>query len=290
MYSFFKNPLFLLHQLISFQYYCVMDKIFKFSLFFIKMSIYAANQQVCLLIHGTWGNNSSWHDPSSEFYKTLEANLLLSNIKLVNFNWPGKLSYEKRQIAGKNLANLINSYPTNTKFIIVSHSHGGNVGIIASQLLSEPKKISIFYSLGLPIDDLNYLPNMQVIEKFYNIFSFGDLYQTAIGMHQRVFSKIPGVYNINIEVNFQKPQHEDLHSPVIAKWLPYISKFFANLNYDSHYFARFYDNYPPNIFIDTQISEKLSFDNTLNERICLGLLGSYSSFRTPSDKCNFPAN
>lgn len=230
---------------------------------------------VAILIHGTWGIESAWHQPGALFYDTLKHNLLKNNIKLIDFNWSGKLSYQKRKDAGINLANLINSYPRNTAFILITHSHGGNVGIIASQLLNIPNQILAFYSLGLPVDVKNYLPNMQVIKNFYNIFSFGDLHQTAFGMHERILPISNGIYNVNIEINHVPPQHEELHGVSIAKWLMHIDKKLSNLsNCQAHFFARFYDNDAPNISIETELVKKINFDAKLHEKICLGMFRS----------------
>ncbi len=227
---------------------------------------------VAILIHGTWGLESAWHKSGALFYDTLKHSLLKNGIKLIDFNWSGKLSYQKRKEAGINLANLITSYPCNTRFILVTHSHGGNVGIIASQLLSPPHQIIAFYSLGLPVDTSSYLPNMQVIKNFYNIFSFDDTYQTAFGMHERILPVGQGIYNINIEINHQKPQHEALHSLAIAKWLTHVDQKLNNFNnYENHFFAEFYDNCLPKISVETNLAQKLSFDAHCHEKICIGL-------------------
>ena len=113
--------------------------------FFIFCFIYnglSKADQVCILVHGTWGSASEWHQPSGNFYKTLENSFNKLNTKLVDFSWCGSLSYEKREIAAARLVNLINSYSNTTKIILVAHSHGSNVGIIASQTIKAKSKIS----------------------------------------------------------------------------------------------------------------------------------------------------
>jgi len=235
---------------------------------------------VAILIHGTWGSNSRWHQPGNIFYETIKSHLLKEQIKLISFNWSGKLCYIKRQEAGVNLANLIHSYPASTNFILISHSHGGNVGIIASQILTTPDQIKSFYSLGLPIDTQNYLPNMQVVQNFYHIFSFGDIHQTVFGMHERIFPNLKGVYNINVEVNGIRPQHEDLHVIQIAKWLLEIDQVIKNFkNHSNHFFVKLYDNCKPAITLDNQIKQKLDYDKHWHERIQTSLLSPYSSGR-----------
>lgn len=246
-----------------------------------KFSYPLTPNRVAILIHGTWGLNSAWHQPGDLFYETLKASLAQAQIKLVNFNWSGKLCYAKRAAAGLNLANLILSYPVNTSFIIISHSHGGNIGIIASHQLTKKNQIEAFYSLGLPVDLTNYRPNMQVIQNFYHIFSFGDIHQTSLGMHERVFFDQPKVYNINIEINNTKPQHEDLHGLQIAKWLLEVDKIIKNFkNPSNHFFAKFNLDKAPNINTDTQIQAKLDYDKRWHERIQNSLLSTYSSGRS----------
>ncbi len=252
--------------------------------FFLSLSKFTcpvASNRVAILIHGTWGLNSAWHQPGDLFYETLKTCLAQAKIKLINFNWSGKLCYTKRAAAGLNLANLINSYPANTRFIIISHSHGGNVGIVACNQLTTKNQIEAFYSLGLPVDKINYLPNMQVIQNFYHIFPFGDIHQTALGIHERVFASQPRVYNINIEINKTKPQHENLHGLQIAKWLLEIDKIIKNFkNPSNHFFAKFNNNQAPEITIDSQIQAKLDYDQRWHERMQSSLLSTYSSGRS----------
>lgn len=280
-----------------------MHKIFLLLITFLSLSkscLPATRNTVAILIHGTWGLSSSWHQPGHIFYETLKNHLLQAKIKLINFNWSGKLCYDKRQAAGLNLANLIRSYPENTGFIIISHSHGGNVGIIASQNLTTSNQIEAFYSLGLPVDSQNYLPNMLVIKNFYHLFSFGDIHQTALGMHERVLPQKPRIYNVNIEIKKTKPQHEELHSAVIAKWLLQLAQGLKKLTSRSnHFFAIFNDTDLPVIGIDTKITEKLDYDQRWHARLHTSLLSPYSSGRsiinysdsvTSPDKCSLPAN
>lgn len=244
-----------------------MCKIFIILIMIVNNSNIASASQVCILIHGTWGLQSDWHTPGHPFYEILNRNLAEQQIKLVSFTWCGTLSYEKRKIAGLNLAKLIDSYEPSTNLIIIAHSHGGNVGIIASQYLQEHHKISHFYALGTPFDDVNYQPNLQVIQNFYNIFSFGDLYQTALGMHQRVLPLKAGIYNINIEINHQKPTHEDLHSPMIATWLLKLPTYLKKVSCNHQLFAQFYDHHAPDISIEKSFEAKQNQDLNLHGQI-----------------------
>ena len=119
----------------------------KFKLIFYKIliisSAISSNDKICILIHGTWANQSDWHNPGGQFHETLKNNYKEQNIKLISFNWSGTLSYQKRNQAGQRLAELINSYPPKTNFILIGHSHGNNVGIIASQQIKQKNKIEL---------------------------------------------------------------------------------------------------------------------------------------------------
>lgn len=252
-----------------------------FALLTIKLEI-TANNKICILIHGTWAANSNWHKPGGEFYETLKEKFSKQKIKLINFNWSGTLSYEKRQLAGQRLADLIDSYPQTTTITLVTHSHGGNVGIVASQLLKKKNKIEYFYALGTPIDEDNYTPNMRVISSFYNLFSFGDTYQTVLGFHSRTFSPHPKICNINIEIEDKKPQHEILHSKIIAKWVPILPLVTNRFDWQTPLYANFFEYIAPAVRVDQNFKEKMARDMKLHELMCLHMLGSYSDTRGSS--------
>lgn len=228
---------------------------------------------VCVLVHGTWAATALWHQPGGEFYETLKTQLATTNIPLVDFNWCGSLAHAQRKRGAIRLAELIKSYPKSTQFILVTHSHGGNVGILASQLLKTPKQITAFYALGTPIEATNYYPNLQVIEQFYNLFSFGDLYQTVLGLHQRIFPPNRQIHNISVEVDQIRPQHEDLHCPTLAKWLLKIPSCIQALGLDAPQplAACFSSNSSIEVKVDKEAEEKLERDQRLNRLIYLNL-------------------
>ncbi len=91
-----------------------------------------------ILVHGTFGLDSTWYRPGGKFYKTLEQHATTLNQKLVPFTWSGKLSDKARIQAAESLAALILSYPKDEPIILIGHSHGGNVIILASRLLNDP--------------------------------------------------------------------------------------------------------------------------------------------------------
>jgi len=230
--------------------------------------------QVCILVHGTWATNADWHQPGGEFYEMLKAQLAMEEIALVDFNWCGALSHTQRQKAAIRLAELIKSYPPWVQFILVTHSHGGNVGILASQILKRAGCINAFFALGTPIEPEIYHPNLAIINSFYNLFSFGDLYQTVLGFHKRTLPFMPGIYNISIEINDARPQHEQLHNETIAKWLLQLPAAIKKSKADGSQplLAKFSQYLPPELGIDLDFDLKTQYDCYINKVIRKKLL------------------
>src|SRR5439155_24770721 len=120
-------------------------------LFFVSSFLVVSETSVCahdkqtdsvvyIVVHGTWPKNhriKSWYRPGSDFFKALEESVCTSNGKVNSFLWSGKNDDSARKHDAYVLAKLIESYPSNTKIIIVAHSHGANVGFLASQELAK---------------------------------------------------------------------------------------------------------------------------------------------------------
>ena len=223
---------------------------------------------VAILVHGTWAVSESWCQPGGDFYQVLEKQLAIKQIPLLSFAWSGKLSYAERTRASQSLVALIKSYPEGTKFILISHSHGGNVSMAASQILCDCGQILTLYNLGTPIDSENYQPNMQTVQYCFNIFSFGDLYQPILGFYQRVLPKHDRVYNISLEVDGANPNHEDLHSVVIAKNLLELGSWAVGFSSEQILAARIYGQQLKSICVDLEIKTKLERDQRLQAAIC----------------------
>jgi hypothetical protein len=97
------------------------------------------------LVHGTWPYGffahrirrlrrpeSTWFHQNSAFYKTLESQL--PGAEIVPFLWSGNNSYLARHVAAEQLARRLADYydPGNPpQQIIIGHSHGGNVALLA---------------------------------------------------------------------------------------------------------------------------------------------------------------
>ena len=184
----------------------------------------AENPGIYILVHGTWGADAEWHQSSSDFYKTLEVSAQRYNKKIVSFTWSGKFNHKNRVKAAKQLVKLICSYPEHTSINIISHSHGSNVGNIASQLLSESKQhknmIDSFFAFGTPVDTKKYMPNMNAIKRYYNFFSYNDWVQPILGFFERVYPPHHRIANLRLIIDCMHPSHRSILVPAIARWLP----------------------------------------------------------------------
>lgn len=199
------------------------------SLFFLLYSINIFPHEhsgIFILIHGTWGSKSDWYKPESEFFKTLEQSARTINHKVIPFMWSGCFNHESRNVAGAMLAKLIQSYPHHMHITIVAHSHGGNAAIIASQILAHDPynkhKIDALFTLGTPINEQSYKPDMSIIKKIYNFFSYEDKVQTIFGFFEREFQPHPTISNIRIFIEQEEPGHAELTSEIVAHWIPFI--------------------------------------------------------------------
>lgn len=204
--------------------------LFPIASFFSMESLYAASnpRKLYIIIHGTWGHESSWYLPEGDFFKTLEAETQNKDIKITSFTWSGRNEHVRRILAGTQLRKLIQSYSPKTQIYLITHSHGGTVASIASHQLAHDKqnkhKIKGLITLGTPIDVAreHYLPNMTIINKVINIISFNDFVQTVLGHCSREYPSSPHCYNLRILINGIEPNHSDLHSSIIARWIPQI--------------------------------------------------------------------
>lgn len=197
-----------------------------------------------ILIHGTFSQAEKFtkdliYDDKSIYEKI--PGMLFSDMHYNNqfplriaFNWSGKLSDKDRQEGGIRLANGLNSLYEQCenqgiipKFILVSHSHGGNVVSLASRRVRYPIDIAIM--LGTPImrfhksalNDTfndNYLPkNIKQLFLFYSMKDFIQSGGAALNKFSRRFGPLDGIdlYNIHVLIDGSDPLHIDLHNQFI---------------------------------------------------------------------------
>ena len=198
---------------------------------FFQITMYT--KSACIIVHGTWAKNTEWYRPSGDFFKAVQQcnneNDFVNDV--ISFTWSGKLGYPAQLQAAQELVEVIDQYDS---VILIAHSHGSTVGMIASAILSEKisscvnfTKITKFYSLGVPVQSSILQPSMDVIDKFYNLFSFGDLVQTVNGVYERVFEQHNRIFNLSVELLDHHPAHSDLHDPIIGKHLLCIDEHYA---------------------------------------------------------------
>lgn len=148
-------------------------------------------KSACIIIHGTWAQNESWYQCGGDFFHEIEISNQYLNLvdEITSFSWSGKLGYPEQIEAAKKLIQKIFIYDS---VVLIGHSHGVTVGILASMFIgkfnSDGKffqKIKKFYALGVPVDKATEIyPDMSVIGQFYNLFSFGDIIQSVHGLNE----------------------------------------------------------------------------------------------------------
>lgn len=108
----------------------------KLLIFFSYYCLFSLNlNSLVIVVHGSFANKESWYQPDGDFFSELEKQARMLSHKTIAFCWPGTPTTSTIITSGKNLAQLILSYPPTETIILVGHSHGGNVINIASQLL-----------------------------------------------------------------------------------------------------------------------------------------------------------
>ena len=242
------------------------------SLFYFAHITYT--QTVFIVIHGTWASQEQWYMPGGDFFDALEKSAIQQQAVVTPYRWSGKNNYKDRIHAAKGLVQLIQSYSPDTTICLISHSHGGNVGVIASQLLGAMAKktnqIYIFYALGTPINRTDYQPNMNIISYFYNLFSFEDLIQPVLGMFEREYSQHERIANIRITINNKEPNHTQLHNPLVGQWLPTLHKLlitFQDFDFKIPGIIHFAENKKPIYVPDKRREQLLQRDRLLNRMI-----------------------
>jgi hypothetical protein len=183
---------------------------------------------VYIIIHGTWSCGIEWANAGGDFFDALEKSAPAGS-SILPYTWNGNNDYVSRQQAATGLVKLIKSYPPKTTINIIAHSHGANVGILASQTLAKDPnnhhRIVCFYALGVPVNVSSYAPAMQAIDTFYNFFSFEDFVQPVFGFFERIYPEHERIANIRLFIHGKEPGHSDLHDPLVGQLLPHLSNF-----------------------------------------------------------------
>lgn len=242
----------------------------------------SCSKTVFIIVHGTWATQAGWYMPGGDFFNAVKNNTEKEETSVIPYCWSGKNNYKVRIKAAEGLVQLIQSYSPETIIWLITHSHGGNVGIIASQLLTQiatTHKINIFYALGTPISTSAYQPNMDRIEYFYNLFSFEDYIQPVLGFFQREYPPHERIANIRVTINNKEPTHEELHSPLVGQWLPFLHEFLTtstpSFDFTKPGIIHFADNTKPFYEIDKERKQLLEKDALLTKMIVTALFRNH---------------
>ena len=260
-----------------------MKKFFFLFILFLFFSLSAKYQNgIFIIVPGTWSLSASWYKAESHFFKAFEKSAQLKKKHVLTFQWSGKTSYEERKQAAQNLAKLIQSYPATTEINIVAHSHGANVAIQAAQILSHASKkkkffIHTFFALAVPVDIKTYNPPMDTIEFFYNLFSFNDFVQPVCNMYERIYPQHSRRTNLRLMLNGKEPNHQEIHSPLLAAWIPFLhddyftskKNSFSCFSYQKDGILQLVDHIQPCYDIDHHRAALCEEDYYLNQKLPL---------------------
>ena len=135
-----------------------------------------------LLVHGTFARNATWWQPGGGFHGYLHANVLPDLYTGADrFEWSGGYSDAARQIAATDLQAWINSHGVPDP-LIVGHSHGANVVLLATQLGVTLSKAVL---LSCPVHWPEYAPDFSQVGKVVSVRVHLDLVILADGGDQR---------------------------------------------------------------------------------------------------------
>ena len=246
-------------------------------------------QHTVIIVPGTWAAKERWHTPQGDFFKEVQRAAQDLDMQVLTYNWSGALCYDARVCAAQGLVNLIRSYPHETIFTIIAHSHGGNVVFEASQQLyacGYRSCIRALYTLATPCSELEVLPNMDVIEYVYHFFSFADLVQTVQGMYDRVLPAHPRCCNLRILMNNREPDHGSMHHAMIGNWILYFHEYyiknkvgsFANFTYENPGIILLFPFLEPRYQIDEERENDLRRDRMLQYNLTVTAFDRTSHF------------
>ncbi len=235
-------------------------------------------QDIYIIIHGTWAQNATWHKPGGDFFEQLNKVAAGFGGYVQFLIWPGKNSHEAREKGAQQLISLMETFDAQNRFFIIGHSHGGNVAILASQILQKTKsKYSIYklFSLATPVNTTHYTPDMSKITYLYHFISYTDMIQPVFGLFEREFPEHERIVNIRTLLEGNEIDHAHIHDPLIAKWLVYMHQDLKLLNASN--FERFTFGKPalvnftsttfPQYAIDTKREELREIDKYVIETV-----------------------
>lgn len=225
---------------------------------------------------GIWTQKQAWYRPDGDFFRAFTMGLPSPDDTVIPFKWSGGNTHKERVEAAHELAQLIIAHGSVN---LVGHSHGTNIGIIASQILGQQglkSMIKNFYALATPVSPTDYLPNMDVIDYLYHLFAFEDAIQTVLGQFKRVFPSHPRIANIRVILKGKAIDHTTAHDPHIGLWLPLFSdiakKALDSLHltdFSAPLIAYFAALGAPRIELDPEREDLLALDTRFQENLAV---------------------
>ena len=121
-------------------------------------------------IHGTWSNPSTFTPESKSAITEITGNKVIEN-----FDWSGyNLDWARREAAERLAKLVMETRKEGEPLTLVGHSHGGNVAIMAANILYERHKVKVDYLITF---------NTPVREEY-------QLKRGAAGLHVNVYNPI----------------------------------------------------------------------------------------------------
>ena len=135
-----------------------------------------------LLVHGTFARNDTWWQPRGDFHNYLLANVLPDLYTGADrFDWSGSYSDAARLIAASDLQTWISNHNV-TDPLIMGHSHGANVILLATQLGVAMREAVL---LSCPVHWPQYAPDFSRVGKLVSVRVHLDLVILVDGGGQR---------------------------------------------------------------------------------------------------------
>jgi hypothetical protein len=189
------------------------------------LNLHLSAHEVFVIVPGTWSIKESWFKLGGDFFEELKKNAQKKCAHVIWFRWLTQNTEKCREVSAQELAHFLTCFDSNTILHLITHSHGTNVALGACNILAQhknPKKIKTLISLGAPIYEETYHPNMDSIEKILNFYSLNDEIQT-LWAWKRIFKDQPGIHNIQLFLNNHEPTHAEMHHYLIARWVTYMT-------------------------------------------------------------------
>ncbi|MBI2627393.1 alpha/beta fold hydrolase [Candidatus Nomurabacteria bacterium] len=144
-----------------------------------------------VVVPGTYYNKKAWstNGNAKDFISAVGKTFGESPTIL---NWSGRDNIWARKDAANSLTNMIkdHDFVKGEKLNIVGHSHGGNIAILASQMVN--RKIDNLVTLGTPARS-DYQPNYDMIGNHVNVYNASDGVQQIGGSQIKASGIVGGV-------------------------------------------------------------------------------------------------